>query len=121
MVAPGSRSLGDIGDIVAYCETVVARRFPYIEDPEEYVNEAVAISYHLHKNKWRPDLQPSFSKYLSTLLWQRLKDHWRTDIRQQARGRRKQDGGFEATPVDSLDDYRERRVEIGTDEGGLLV
>jgi hypothetical protein len=113
--------LGDIDDIFAYVERVVERRFYGLAacDREEYVSEGVAIAYKLHRDKWRRDLQPSFSKYLSTLLWQRLKDYWRSDIRQQGRGRRKQDGGFEATPVDSLDERREAGIEYsdGRTEG----
>jgi hypothetical protein len=116
-------ALEDIDDIHAYVERVVARRFYNLDacDHEEYVAEGIAIAYHLRQNKWRRDLQPSFSKYLSTLLWQRLKDHWRSDIRQQGRGRRKQDGGFEATPVDSLDAMREANLEVGQEDGRLAA
>jgi hypothetical protein len=115
--------LEDIDDLIGYVERVVSRRFYGLSpaDHDDFVGEGIAIAYKLHRDKWRRDLQPSFSKYLSTLLWQRLKDHWRSDIRQQGRGRRNQDGGFTATPVDSLDELRESARDVGEEDGRLAA
>jgi DNA-directed RNA polymerase specialized sigma24 family protein len=114
-------ALEDIDDIYAYVETYVRRRFADVPDQEEYVSEGIAITYRLHRESWKRELQPSFSKYLSTLLWQRLKDWHRVQRRQKCEGTRDTDGEQRFAPVVSLDAMREANLEVGQEDGRLAA
>lgn len=73
--------LEDIDDVVGYVTEYVWRRFSQLppQMKEDYIAEGVAIAFRLHRDSWRREQTPSFRLYLSTYLWNRLRDYWRSE------------------------------------------
>lgn len=74
--------LEDIDDVWGYVSEYVYRRFSQLppNEIEEYIAEGLAITFRLHAESWRREQTPSFRLYLSTYLWNRLRDYRRKQV-----------------------------------------
>lgn len=99
--------LEDVEDIRTYSAAIVRNKFPQLPEQmrDEARQEAICLVYELHK-KWKPEKCPSFRDYLSTYLYLRLVDWWRT-TRVHDGGVKNEDGTYDPPTVPSgfADDF----------------
>lgn len=96
-------AIEDVADLRTYTASIVRERFAQLPESmkEEARQEAICLAFELHK-KWDKERCESFKDFLSTYLYLRLIDWWRS-TRVHDGGVKTEDGTYEAPTLSVAD------------------